>query len=304
MSSIYHPKCPPLEDAARRYQEAAELAGNVPRWLQQQGVILGDFLAFLAPLGLKHLGDLQPQHLTAFLVAGLRDGRGALTLRRKAIVCRAWARWCQRAGLVSHCPLVDADLPPARQVPREAPALVDLVALASREPHPDYRAAFLLLALTGARRAEILMLRWEDIDLHRGLVLIRQRADWSPKTRRDRAVQLLPEALPILQIRRGLPHCERGPFLGEDGPLFHPSTLSHRWLALMKREGFRVRLHDLRHAFIRAAVQRANLRDVQLHAGHQSIQTTERYLGPDARASGRVIEAMGGLLPELGKLAT
>lgn len=300
----YSAKGPTLQDAAARYLEAAAIQGNVPRWIDQQGVLLGDFLARVEARGIRYLGDLQPQHLAAFLAAELAAGRSAATRRRKATVIRAWARWCLRAGLVIRCPLAEARVPPPRRVVRETPPLRELVAIASRESHPDYRAAFLLLALTGARRGEVLNLRWEDLDLRRGLVLIRQRADWSPKGRRDRALQLPPEALPILQVRRGLAACARGPFLGERGPLFHESTLSHRWLALVRREGLQVRLHDLRHAFIRAAVSRANLRDVQLHAGHASIQTTEGYLGPDARASGRVVDAMQGLLPELGKLAT
>src|SRR3954452_20006380 len=61
-------------------------------------------------------------------------------------------------------------------------------------------AALVLLLLLGLRRSEVLGLRWEDVDLDRGVVHVRQRLHWlegrlqllPPKTRRSRRTVPLP----------------------------------------------------------------------------------------------------------------
>lgn len=65
--------------------------------------------------------------------------------------------------------------------------------------------------------------------------------------------------------------------------LMHPDTFSRRWAELMAELGFDYDIHDLRHTWITRAIRLSGVhhRDVQLAAGHESIETTMGYLHDD-----------------------
>ena len=105
---------------------------------------------------------------------------------------------------------------------------------------PDAAAALRLLVFTGARLREILHLRWEHVDLGRGLLLLPDS-----KTGRKTIVLNRP-ALDILQT-----HPRNGAFvIGGTHPDRPRTDLKKPWLAVCRRAGLEgVRLHDLRHTF-------------------------------------------------------
>ena len=129
-------------------------------------------------------------------------------------------------------------------------------------------ALFTLALATGARRGELLALRWDDIDLEEGLLQVRgtlQRIDgkWQvcePKTERARRTIALSE--PTVNALRAHRVCQleerlrTGDLWQDFGHVFtaplgtplSPNTVSHRFHALVKRSGLPdQRFHDLRH---------------------------------------------------------
>jgi integrase len=132
-------------------------------------------------------------------------------------------------------------------------------------------AAIRLLTLTGARRNEILTLRWEHVsEEHESLFL--------PDSKTGRkAVHLSPPALALLQT---IPRLEGNPFVicGER-PGRHLVNLEKPWRRIRKAAKLDdVRLHDLRHSFASVAASGGqSLVVISKLLGHSQPATTARY---------------------------
>jgi integrase len=128
-------------------------------------------------------------------------------------------------------------------------------------------AAWHLAALTGMRRAEVLGLRWRDLDMDAGRVSVRQAlvsvgyeiVISTPKTHQARTIDL--DLGTVERVRR---HRERQlqerskwggdyqdndlVFCREDGSPLHPHTFSQAFERIVARSGLpRIPLHGLRH---------------------------------------------------------
>ena len=140
---------------------------------------------------------------------------------------------------------------------------------AERAIFPQAIAAIRLLVLTGCRSAEILKLKWTEVDLERRCLALEDS-----KTGR-RTVMLNQDALDILD---GLPRV--GPYVipgrTPDRPL---STLQHLWKRIRAAADLEdVRIHDIRHTYASFGVNNGhNLAVVGKLLGHSKIQTTQRY---------------------------
>jgi integrase len=125
-----------------------------------------------------------------------------------------------------------------------------------------------VMAATGLRRGEACGLRWTDVDLERGRLVVRKQVVIGhelrfglPKTASGeaRVVDLDDGTVGALLGHRLAQDAERaewGPaytdhgmvFAREDGTPLHPERVTKRFLRLVKEAGVRrVRLDDLRH---------------------------------------------------------
>ena len=153
-----------------------------------------------------------------------------------------------------------------------------LTALAS---HPDQQVAniFRLLLLTGARRGEVLGMRWGDIDLTAGKWV---KPGSTTKQKTDHEVplsaparQLLAEIAESQTGKRGLPEFV---FRG-NGSIGHIIEIKRAWRHLTKAAGIsNLRIHDLRHSFASELVSGgASLPLIGALLGHSTPSTTARY---------------------------
>ena len=132
-------------------------------------------------------------------------------------------------------------------------------------------AALRLLMLTGCRRNEIGMLRWEDVDLDAGELNL---ADTKTGAR---TLTLSPEALKVLA---DLPRVADNPWvIAGQRPGERLSNISAQWYRVRKRAGLEdVRLHDLRHSWAsRALALGESLPVIGRLLGHSQVETTARY---------------------------
>lgn len=134
---------------------------------------------------------------------------------------------------------------------------------------PDAIAAIRLLMLTGCRLREVLNLRWQEVDLHRELLLL---AD--SKTGR-KTVVLSPHASLLLAR---LPRVGEFVFPGADGTKAR-TDLKRPWALLTRRAGLvGLRIHDLRHSYASVAAGAGlGLPIIGKLLGHSQPATTARY---------------------------
>ncbi len=133
-------------------------------------------------------------------------------------------------------------------------------------------AGIRLLALTGCRVSEILSLRWEHVDLDRGVLRLPDSKTGS------KVVHLAPPALAVLSALPCEPETHAYVIRGAraEQPL---SALRGPWGRLRARAKLDgVRLHDLRHTAASVAVAAGlSLPIIGKMLGHTQAATTERY---------------------------
>ena len=136
---------------------------------------------------------------------------------------------------------------------------------------PQAIAAIRLLIFTGCRSAEILKLRWDEVDFER------KALELSDSKTGRRTIVLNSAALNVLE---GLEHREDNPHVIPGGKRGEPlSTLQPLWKRIRAEAEIEdVRIHDLRHTFASFGVNNEqNLAVVGKLLGHSKILTTQRY---------------------------
>ena len=151
-------------------------------------------------------------------------------------------------------------------------------------------AAIRLLALTGARRNEILTLRWEHVSEEHGRLLL-------PDSKTGR--KTIPLNAPALTVLHEIPRLEGNRYVicGER-PGRHLVNLEKPWRRIRAAAKLdEVRLHDLRHSFASVGASGGqSLVIIGKMLGHSQPATTARYahLADDpVRAAS---EAVGGYI--------
>ena len=132
-------------------------------------------------------------------------------------------------------------------------------------------AALRLLMLTGCRCGEIVGLRWEDVDLARREIRLRE-SKTGPRT-----VSLSPGATRVLAA---LPRPRDNPWvIAGRNPRSRLPHIHYYWYRVRACAGLDdVRIHDLRHSFAsRALALGEPLPMIGKLLGHTKIQTTARY---------------------------
>ena len=173
---------------------------------------------------------------------------------------------------------VDEAKPKAKHLPKAKNRFTKIGAFAA--------AAIRLLLFTGCRLREILHLKWEQVDLERGLLFL---AD--SKTGRKTVIL----NAPALAVLTGLDRL--GSYVVPGGDPEKPrADLKRPWEAVARRAGLEgVRLHDLRHTYASfGAGGGLGLPIIGKLLGHTQAATTQRYAHLDADPLRRASDVIGG----------
>ena len=234
------------------------------------------------------------------LESGRKDGKGGLSpttvlqyhrILRKAL--QQGVKWQLLGRNVA-----DAAEPPRAARPEmEALTLEQTVQLLEAAAGTQYHLPILLAATTGLRRGELLALKWEDIDLHTGLVRVRRSLEVTregitfkpPKTASSKRSVTLP-SVAIEAVKRhkakqaqerlllGAAYENHGMIMARpDGTVMNPDHLSWGYAHWIKRRPDlpQVRFHDLRHTYATALFKQGeHPKLVAALLGHSSVRTT------------------------------
>lgn len=248
-----------------------------------------------------------------------RDGVGVPTIRKLHTALSAALSEAVRWGWLRQHPARGARLPtlPERKV-KVPPAEALERLLAAADADGIQTVVWLRLALAvGARRGEVLALRWSHVDLEAGTLMIagslnEDRTTKATKTGRERPVVLDPTTVAELRRWRAA-QIERAMAVGgrvvDDAWVlsndvlsavpWRPDGATQRFRRLCERAGVEgVRLHDLRHAhasmLLRAGV---DVSTVSARLGHARASTTLDVYGHVLDGADReAAETIGRLL--------
>ena len=153
-------------------------------------------------------------------------------------------------------------------------------------------AALRLLIFTGARLGEVLNLKWEHVDVARGLLLL-------PDSKTGKKVIVLnAPALEVLtNLTRTGTHVIAGESVGTENEKPR-SDLKRPWAMVKQHAGLQgVRIHDLRHSFAAFGASGGfGLVVIGKLLGHALPQTTARYAHLHADPVRRASEAIGATI--------
>lgn len=224
------------------------------------------------------LATLTARRLAQYQAWRLQHGRSADTINSDVKSVMKVLKWAFKCKRLQALPEVEAVASEPRRVRPLTDAEVVALIQATRRRH---RCLFRFLAETGCRAGEAFNLTWDDVDLDNGVITIRSKGGWTPKTRSSaRDVYIGGDLLDEL---KGLPRGGVYVFSGRDPN--RPITNIRKAFATalrkagLNKNGARITPHSLRKAYAtRLAMQGTPQRILQANLGHTpGSRVTDQY---------------------------
>jgi len=268
----------------------------------------------LGTLGDVPLERIRPADVQEWTDAQVARGLAPATVRRSFGVIRSALEEAARLELLARNPAARITLPKLRR--REFPT-VDLAAAVAAASTIGDRTLVRVAAATGARRGQIVGLRWSDVDPDAGLVtfsraIVKRDGGWEAKELKSGnlvrvsidpgTVAVLAECADDLRSRAASAGVTLDPdpfYLARDlsgAEPWYPDTATARWRMIAQAAGLDgVRLHDLRHAHASELIAAGvDIPTVSARLGHASPAVTLRIYAHPVSDADRAASAIAG----------
>ncbi len=251
-------------------------------------------------LGSIRLQALMPHQIQQYYTRMLREGGlSPNSVHKHHILLHTALKLAYQQGVISANPVDRVEPPKERPARRLYYNPTQLKALFRAAEGTHLELIVKLAGYLGLRRSEICGLRWEHVDLERGLVSVRlarttagyRVVEKEPKT--DSSARVLGigglEDLTALlretrrrqeeRARQGGDYCDSGFVVTYgDGRPWHPNQVTREFGAFIRREGLPpITVHGLRHTFASVANSaRVPMLDIGKALGHKDVSITGR----------------------------
>jgi integrase len=254
-------RAPSLADVIEQYRVHLKTERRRPKTVKKYEHGFKRMLELAKQRRTKTILDIDLSFVDAFRQGRTRGNTdkpaSAKTIHNDTVLLKQLVNFALRRGLIHEDPLRGLKLKKPKITPQPCWTRpeVDRILAATREPQ---RSSLTILAETGMRAGELKHLTWEDVDFERGVLHIRPKDDWQPKTGDIRAIPISPalrELLGRLPRRTRWVVTARASRRYPDGD----HQISERRLLdylkrVLKRLGLKGHLHTFRHAFISHAL--------------------------------------------------
>lgn len=164
----------------------------------------------------------------------------------------------------------------------------------------QFQVLIQLAIITGARRGELVALKFSDVDRQANKITISRAAiklageqaqTKAPKDYEVRSIAVSPECIQLIEQLEQEKHFEAvklsSQWVGDEwlftqwnGEMMNPQTPTKQFIKFLSRHGFRHRkFHSLRHTSATLLLYGGvSLKQVQGRLGHGDIETTNKYL--------------------------
>lgn len=231
--------------------------------------LLANLLAFSRSVNLTRLADLTPRVWFAYVQDRIKKGIKPSSLNTELKVVQSLLRFAKENGTpICETMLEVRPLKVGEALPKDL-SMGQVKALLDATQSLMDQAWILLTLHCGLRTCEVRALRWEDVDLQKRILYIRES-----KGLQSRVVFL---SQPVKETLEKLPQNEELVFTYRNKPLSRRYCQS-RLTTIGKRCGFHVTPHQLRHTCATMLLNAGmSVLGVQKLLGHKYVETTLRY---------------------------
>lgn len=255
-------------------------------------------------MGHLRLSDLRPDKIAEYRDALRADNKKPASVNRYLAALGAVMTQC-----VKHWHIIETN--PVQRVAKlvennarqrflSESELARLLDACRQSASPDLYTAVLLSITTGARKREILELRWCDIDLTAGVILLEHTKNGDART-----LAIADQVLPMLKDRKAARSGGAVIPLRDDGLVFpgrisknKPVHLREAFDKALERADIRdFHWHDLRHSCASFLAEGgASLRQIGEVLGHRSVEATRRYSHLTEQKAHDLVRGLGNKL--------
>ena len=229
----------------------------------------------------RTIADVNLALVDAYRAMRVEAGAKPKTVHNETVIVRQLVNFARRRDMVQKDPLKGMKLrnpKPTRQPCWTREECDRILAACDVQRRPPLA----LLAETGMRIGELKHLTWQDIDFDHGVLHVREKEGWKPKTGDQRIIPVSPAARAVLE---GLGRRSRWVFTAPRSGKYPAGDhqLSERRLLqylkrVLKRLGLPGHLHTFRHTFISHALMQGTPEAiVRQWVGHVDREVLKLY---------------------------
>jgi integrase/recombinase XerD len=244
---------------------------------------------------LAYFGPMYPDLITAQTIEGYKTKRLAKSgprhrqINMEILCLSALIKWAWDQGFCSEPLVRSKKLPYSRPLPSY---LTKDEILAFRSAlKPQMQTLFTFMAMAGLRKNEVTHLKWSDINLAVGSVLVHGKGN------RQRVIPL---TMTLITLLKELPRTSEWVFPSRITG--HPLVDLRRAIEWAKKKtgiDKRITPHMFRHSFATHLLEKGtNLRTIQDLLGHQQVTTTEIYTHVAQATARLAIDALDDYVTE------
>jgi integrase len=266
-------------------------------WLQQKRFNIRESTWVMYERHLKlHFGEIDNLKINriniatveSFIAERQEENMNINMLRKLVVTFNQVMNYAVRRRLIDYNPVRDAERPKKQGIeekeivsiltPHEIKAFLDEI------KEQKYRVLFMLAIMSGARRGELLGLKWDAVDWKNNQIRIKRTFNsgkwYQPKTKAsNRSVDLGPSMM--MELRKWKLACPTNKlnlvFPNKQGEPIEPTFLTreHFYPTLKAAGAKQVRFHDLRHTYASILIKQGeNLKYIQTQLGHANPSVT------------------------------
>jgi integrase len=269
---------PKLKDFSSEFLEDYANNQNKPSEIISKEGILNRYL--ISTFGKLKLDQIGIREIAKFKTDLRNRGLSPKTIKNALAVLSKLLHYAQECEIIEKVPKI--------QMPKIPESAFDFLTFEEAERllkaagyQPDWHAMIYTAMKTGLRFGELSELRWNDVDLKAGRILVRRSFTYgsvtSPKNGKSREVPLSPKTIALLRAHRHLK--SKLVFCKKDGDRWL-IRWADKWLKdLCEQAGLRqIGWHALRHTFAsHLAMRGRSIKEIQELLGHSDIRMTMRY---------------------------
>ncbi len=309
-----------------QYLEIAKIK-LAPTTLEFYNMVINKHI--LPKLGRKRMQDIKPVHVQEFVsyLSNLdsHNGKGkivAKTVRRYLTVLQSVFQQAYKLEIITSNPTKAEKLTLPREVQKDVVIFnkqeaAEMLKCLESEPLA-FQTMIQLAIITGARRGELVALKFSDFDYDECKVTISRAAIKlkgepvqikPPKDYEVRTVTINPQCIELVKMLRK-ENEQRAKRLGTkwvgdewlftkwNGEICHPQTPTKQFSKFLEKNGLKHRkFHSLRHTSATLCLYGGvNIKQVQARLGHSELETTQKYLHNLAEADAEAANVLTNIL--------